>query len=381
MSSRLLGAFLSCVIAVAAPLGAWAQATEDELSSVDVAQDDGHLGNLSFRAAYNSERGPIVGADLEARRLFGRDVALRFSGEASEQDRRFSFSLVDPALLGGNPSFGVRLFANQSSASRTFGFDSSSVGIEPRLTWTLSDDVNLSTYLLISQERISDPRPGLSAFLAPDVGRRDRQAIGSALTYRFAAEGGARGAFEAGYEIGTTSRDTDYHKILLGLSMSQQFADGAVLVSARARAARLYMSKGASNVGDRFFLGSSSLRGFDFAGFGPRDLGAAGEPALGGEAYGILKLDVLFPTAIKGDAGGPLSGLVPGVFLDAGSLWKLSGPTFAGADSGSDLRASAGVTLKKAIGPGVLELSLAHAFERETYDRTQSVFVGFQASF
>ena len=73
-----------------------------------------------------------------------------------------------------------------------------------------------------------------------------------------------------------------------------------------------------SRVTDRFFLSTTQLRGFEYRGLGPRDLGAANEDALGGNYYAVARFEADFPLGIPEEYG--ISG---GVFLDVGSLWGL----------------------------------------------------------
>jgi outer membrane protein insertion porin family len=129
-------------------------------------------------------------------------------------------------------------------------------------------------------------------------------------------------------------------------------------------------------------LGQASVRGFEFGGFGPRDLAVANTPALGGNYYGITRFDAQFPN-IMGDGA---ERLTPGVFMDVGSLWGLDNAAggVAGAtpvDEGSNLRASVGLTLRIATGLGPIQMYRAHPVVDEDYDRTQTFGLTFSHSF
>ena len=70
---------------------------------------------------------------------------------------------------------------------------------------------------------------------------------------------------------------------------------------------------------DLFFKGGETVRGFDRAGYGPRDLSTG--DALGGAMYWATTAEVRFPIPFVPDDLG-ISGAV---FADAGSLWNAGG--------------------------------------------------------
>ena len=97
------------------------------------------------------------------------------------------------------------------------------------------------------------------------------------------------------------------------------------------RAARSSPATG-TRITDRFNTGGDSFRGFARNGLGPRDFcGDGDEPActyppqddldvddaLGGNYYGVLRLDASFPLGLPQEYG-----VYGGVFADVGSLWQ-----------------------------------------------------------
>ena len=73
---------------------------------------------------------------------------------------------------------------------------------------------------------------------------------------------------------------------------------------------------------DTFFKGGETIRGFDRAGYGPRDITPGGNnDALGGQTYWAATAEVRFPLPYVPDDLG-LSGAV---FADAGSLFDATG--------------------------------------------------------
>ena len=133
---------------------------------------------------------------------------------------------------------------------------------------------------------------------------------------------------------------------------------------------------------DLFFKGGETVRGFDRAGYGPRDLSTG--DALGGAMYWATTAEVRFPIPFVPDDLG-ISGAV---FADAGSLWNAGGSaenalaSCAGclADS-STIRSSVGASLMWASPVGPIRMDLAKVLSKESFDDEQMFRFGAATKF
>jgi outer membrane protein insertion porin family len=133
---------------------------------------------------------------------------------------------------------------------------------------------------------------------------------------------------------------------------------------------------------DLYFRGGETVRGFDRAGYGPRDL-VTGD-AIGGQYYWATTAEVRFPLPLVPEDIG-LSGAV---FADAGSLWgvpadisDLSNGTEFDLVDDSSVRASVGVSLMWNSPVGPLRVDYAEPFMKEDYDRVQNLRFGASTRF
>jgi outer membrane protein insertion porin family len=349
----------------------------------EVALDRGPLAQLSARLAYNSDFGPVVGARVATNRLADGTQSLSFSFEASEDRLSYSFFYAAPEVFGSNPAFGLAVSAAQSEAADAFQFDSTSVSIEPRLTWRLDETSRIAAYLQFAYAEIEGVYPATSNLIRNDEGAQQSQVLGLEYNRSLSYETGAlrRLTYRGSFEIGETDRDNRFTEISGRASAAWRIgADDNIQLQAQLRGGAINSMSGVTNIGDRTFLSSSSLRGFEFGGFGPHDTALAGTPALGGNMYTVARFDAQFDDLFGSDR------VVPGVFLDVGSLWGLDDTAggVAGTDlvdDGLNLRASIGLTLEIDTNLGPIGISIAHPFEREAYDRTQEFSLTFQRSF
>jgi outer membrane protein insertion porin family len=132
---------------------------------------------------------------------------------------------------------------------------------------------------------------------------------------------------------------------------------------------------------DAFFKGGETIRGFDRAGYGPRDLASANKDALGGQTYWAATAEVRFPLPwVPDDLG--LSGAI---FADAGSLFDATGGAKACvtcnvADS-SSIRSSVGGSIMWNSPIGPIRMDFAKVLTKESYDETQFFRFGAQTKF
>jgi outer membrane protein insertion porin family len=139
---------------------------------------------------------------------------------------------------------------------------------------------------------------------------------------------------------------------------------------------------------DLYYKGGETVRGFDRAGYGPRDL-LTGD-SLGGTTFWAATAEVRFPLPLIPDELG-MSGAV---FADAGSLFgagalaerldeKCGVPNIAQvclADEAT-VRSSVGVGLLWNSPLGPLRLDYAYALTKESFDETQQIRFGASTKF
>lgn len=362
-----------------------AQETPSEAEIDPDLADNGPIGRLSARLAYNSDTGGVAALGFSTNRLMGQDQTLEFNLRAEEDGTSASFRYNNDALFGSSPQFGLNVLHAQKDAGDIYDFNSRVTRLEPRLTWQLSPQSRFTAYGILADTDISNVPATTSALIRADEGRVKTTGIGGKYEHQFQpAPGGSlkRARVRFGLEYATSDADNDHIKLTTSAQSIHVLAQGRVVLRSQLRLGTLQSQSGTSSIGDRYMLGQASIRGFEFGGFGPRDLAVDGDPALGGNSYGVAKIDVQFPGAF-GEAGRRVT---PGLFVDVGSLWNLDDVAggIAGADPVDDsarMRASIGVSLSIKTGIGPLKIHAAHPIASEDYDRTQTLGVELNATF
>ncbi len=123
----------------------------------------------------------------------------------------------------------------------------------------------------------------------------------------------------------------------------------------------------------RFNLGGVSLRGFDNAGVGPRDL-VTGD-AIGGHQFYSGTAELTFPLGLPKEVD-----IKGSVFTDFGSAWGMDDP-FSDLVDDANPRASFGIGFGWASPIGPLRFDFANAFMKEDYDKTRTFNFNFGTRF
>jgi len=231
----------------------------------------------------------------------------------------------------------------------------------------------------LSSDEIRDVAVGASpVILADEVGPLVTSALGVSLSYD---RRNSRAAPTSGFilslneEFAGLGGDLSYSKTIVKAKGYTSFFDESLIFSAELEGGALVTTDGSdTRVTDRFFLGGNSFKGFATGGIGPRDTVADNDDALGGNYYGIARLQGTFPLGFGED-----SGIYGGVFAEAGSVWDLG--DIGVVDDEMYIRASSGVSLfwRTPIGP--LEFSYAIPLMYEDDDITQNFSVAVSTRF
>ncbi len=128
-----------------------------------------------------------------------------------------------------------------------------------------------------------------------------------------------------------------------------------------------------TRISDRFFVGGSNCRGFEFAGVGPRDVPSG--DALGGKNFYYGTLELSFPL------GFPAEFDIRGrFFTDICSAWDLDRSNANVRDESSPrVSVGTGVSWNSPFGPILIDLG--YAVIEESFDKTEVLNFSFGTQF
>ncbi len=179
----------------------------------------------------------------------------------------------------------------------------------------MSENGRLTLFYSYDYTDIKDVAATASTFIQADEGPVGTNALGYRYSYdtrRTGLNPNAGVLFRFGQEFGVG--DATYIETTAELTGQTLVLNEEVTLRATLEGGFLSYTDGDSRITDRYFLGSSTMRGFEPGGIGPRD--PATDDALGGNIFAVARLEAEFPLGLPEEYG-----ITGGVFLDYGSVW------------------------------------------------------------
>ena len=341
---------------------------------VDVDVEEQPTGSLSFGGSYSTDGGFGAAITFSERNFLGRGQALSFSVNTAASSNRYAFSFVEPAFLGRpDVAFGIALNYDETNQFNN-EFDTALGKFEPFISFPLSERSTLKLRYTLNYSEITVPTGNtVGALITAEAleGERYDSSLGYTLSYDTRRSGlnpNSGLLLEFGQDFAGLGGDSTYVKTeFRGIAQTKIFNE-EVTLRATVEAGALSYSSGASRVTDRFFVGPSTLRGFEFGGIGPREIAAGGvDDALGGNYYAVARFDAEFPLGLPEEYG-----IRGGLFYDVGSVWGLdnSNANVVSEDFAARHVVGFSILWDSAIGP--LRLNFSEAIGKEKNDRTQN---------
>ncbi len=368
---------------------------------LDVELLEQPTGELSFGAGYSTSEGVIGDISLTERNLMGNGQFLRLRLSGSLERLQVDLSFTEPRFLDRNLAAGFDIFHKEVSGAESSVYRSRRTGATLRLGFPLSENLWAQTYYTLSRDEIYDVDKDLgdgriaSRAIIQSEGVSITSLIGTTLSYdqRNHPRNPNRGYFlTGGVDFAGVGGDVQYARLSAEGRYYYPITEGITFVG-RVTAGHIE-GWGGDDVRliDMYYKGGETVRGFNRAGFGPRDL-ATGD-ALGGKTYYAATAEVRYPFPFLPDD----LGIKGAVFVDVGSVFGVSDwvkqaatqctvvaaagqpPNICLADDNSP-RVSIGTSLMWDSPMGPLRADFGWAVIKEEYDKDQLFRFGASTKF
>ena len=351
-----------------------AEGSAPDKTVVTVEVEEQSTGNLSFGAGFSTQAGLLGTVGIRERNLLGRGQDLRLNLTLSGDRSQIDLSFTEPYFLERNLSAGFDLFRTVTERDES-SFDDERIGGSLRAGYALTEHWRQSWRYTLERRKISDVgSPSLA------IQQSEGTSVRSSVTH------------EVSYDTRDNRFDPHEGMRLFTENTVAGLGGGVKFVKNRAGADYFYpvtdtwtigvMGEGGHIFGigedtrilDRFLIGGSgSLRGFQFAGVGPRDLQT--NDALGAKQFYTATLELRFPLGLpeEFDVRGR-------VFTDVGSAWGVdNAPGGVLDDSSPRVSVGTGFTWNSPLGP--LDIDIGFPVVKEDFDETETLQFSFGTRF
>jgi outer membrane protein insertion porin family len=347
---------------------------------VDVEVEERPTGSLQLGATYSGDNGFGVVIDYSERNFLGRGQTLSFAIRSGIDNQSYEFNFTEPEFL--NPELGFNLGLSYGETdNQGAAYDTRNLDITPSLSFPLSEYSRLSVRGNVSATEMLNPGT-VGSIVENEITRGRLDNAGFGFTYRYDTRGvgldpSSGIAVIYNQDFGGIAGDKGaFSKSTIRTIGERAIMNDDVVLRGVLEAGLLHHTGGSSRVTDRFFLPATVLRGFEFAGMGPRQRDGTINDALGGNKYTVAKFEVDFPLGLLEEYG--MSG---GAFYHAGNLWDTGAKGDELLYDNGAWRHVVGATLYWTTPIGPLRFDFTRALKKETQDEERTFDVSIATRF
>jgi outer membrane protein insertion porin family len=346
------------------------EGTDSDRVIVDVDVEEQPTGSLGFGASYSGQTGVGFNVSFSERNFLGRGQTVSIDLATASDTGSYSFTFIEPAFLGRDVRYNFGASYSTRTASGQANYDSLTGALTTGLEFPLTEFSRFGVRYNLDATDITKVPAASSAVLAAESARGLEIATGPGYSYVFSTLDSGLNP-DAGVLLRWTQDfagvggDVAYIRSEALAVAETKILNNDVTLRAVFEAGALSMLNGdVSRATDRYFL-NGKIRGFNFFGVGPRDLGAANQDALGGNMFAVAKFEAEFPLGLPEEYG-----VTGGVFLDVGSVWGLNNKVGSAGivDDSAYLRSAAGISVFWTTPIGPLRFNFSRPLKKEPYD-------------
>ena len=245
-------------------------------------------GELSFGAGFSTEDGVLGDIRMSERNFLGRGQDLRANLTVSQRRQQIDISFTEPYCLDRDLAAGFDLFSSQTDFQRESSYDESSLGGTLRLGYPLTENLRHALRYTLRDDEIHNVDNDASVFIKDEEGARTTSLVGQTFTYdmrneRFLPSEGYY--FRLDQDIAGLGFDSRFVRHEVRAEYYYPIMPDVVFNLSGAGGYIHGIFGDDVHLQNRFFIGGTNLRGFQFGGVGPRDKET--DDRLGGNLYYI----------------------------------------------------------------------------------------------
>lgn len=354
-------------------------------------------GELSFGVGYSTSEGVIGDISITERNLMGKGQYVRLGFSGSLDRAQVDFSFTEPHFLDRNLAAGFDLFHKQVNFQDVASFNQRTTGGDLRLGFAIADNTQMGLRYKFEQEEIYDVSNNASLAVKQAAGVANVSSVGYTVAYdtRNLPQSPTAGVFASfSQDLAGVGGDVNYIRSVADGRGYYPITNKITLVG-RVQGGVIEGWGGEDvRMTDLFFKGGETVRGFERAGYGPRD--ACEDPfngnrvrpcsrdSLGGKVYWASTAELRFPIPFLPEN----LGIQGAVFVDAGSLFDPSELALSAVQEegsfifdSSQVRLSTGFSIIWQSPLGPLRADIADALLKADFDKTELFRFGASTNF
>lgn len=345
---------------------------DDSKADINVNVEEKSTGAFNVGVGYSTVNGALFRAGIAENNFQGKGQKLSADVAVSQRTSEYDLSFTELYFMGRRLSAGIDLFRTEEDYQDEGSYDSESTGGRLRLGWNYTDDFAQYLRYTLKEDKISNVDRNASIYIKEEEGRYSNSSIGQTMVYdkRDSAINPKEGYYLSfGNDVAGLGGDEKYLKFdgkaykyftLADYYTFKLFINGGYITGYGDENVRL---------SNRYYLGGSTLRGFEFAGIGARDKFT--KDALGGNWMIYSGAEMSFPIGLDE------VGVRGRTFVDMGILGKPDDINEDYVEYSDTPRVAAGFGFQWQSPMGQIDVDLAFPIVKEDYDETEVFRLNF----
>ncbi|HLD95676.1 MAG TPA: outer membrane protein assembly factor BamA, partial [Alphaproteobacteria bacterium] len=336
---------------------------------LSVGVEEQPTGELGLAAGFSTQDGPLANINFVEHNLMGKGQILHSSLTIAKKSQDFDVGFIEPYLFGRPLAGSIDVYSTRSTRISTY--TQWRKGVELGIGYPLMKDLTQRFTYRIEGNDVKSVDSSASNIIKQQAGNTLTSALGHTLTYD---KRDSKVEPTSGYVLTMSNifagvgGNVSYLSNVFSGSYYYSPMDDVIGVLKGSFGFMQRVGK-TIRVTDSFQLGYDSLRGFEWAGVGPRDVPTG--DSLGGTRFWKATAEVNFPLGLPNEFG-----MKGALFTDFGSLWK-PGQQDAKTNEANTVRVSPGFGLLWTSPFGPIRIDYARPIKKHKLDKTQYLILGF----
>jgi len=340
---------------------------------IETEVEEQSTGEINFSVGYSTLDGPLGMVQLRERNLFGRAYSFGSRVQVAKKSRNVDISLADPYFLDKDLEVGIGFDYGRRDQESESSFTRNNIGARTWVGYNLSEFLGQRWSYSLTREHIEH----VKADAAPQVKEQEGKAISSMIghrlmydrrDFRFAPTEGY--ALSLSNDFSGVGGTVKYHRHTIGGTIYYTPIDEVTAHFDTEIGMIAGLGGKKLRIVDKFTLGGGDLRGFEYAGVGPRSK-YGNFDALGGDRFVTASAEVTFPVGLPSEVG--LKGCA---FVDSGTTWDTKMKD-SNVYNFKAFRIAAGFGFGWTTPMGLIRLDFGFPISKQKGDKEQLVLLNF----
>lgn len=352
-------------------------ANAPDRTDIAVTVSEKSTGAFNVGVGWSTYDGLLFEVGVQERNFLGTGNIVGITASTSGRETQVDLSYTDPYFMDLPLSAGIDVFHFTRDYTDDSSYKWKTLGAALRLGWDYTERFSQSVKYTLQQDDVTDIESDASIYVKEQAGKSTLSMIGEVMTYdtRDSVYNPTEGYVASlGLDFAGIGGDNRFVRANINAVQYFELVEKWVL-SVSGSAGYIVGINQDVRINNRYYLGGSTLRGFEIGGVGARD--KATEDSLGGDWRVTASTQLMFPLGLPSEFG-----IRGKLFVDAGMIGKPSGKyDWDLVDYSSKPRVSIGTGVLWQSPMGPINIDLGFPIVKEKYDQREVFRLNFGTGF